>query len=54
MSMFTVHVYSKGSESKHIDSFILTADGFAAAQVEAAQEVRTKYTNAYVGKVEKL
>ena len=33
---------------------MLTADGFASAQVEAAQEVRTKYTNAYVGKVEKL
>ena len=54
MSMFTVHVYSKGSESKHIDSFMITADGFASAQVEAAQEVRAKYTNAYVGKVEKL
>lgn len=54
MTNFIVYVYSKGLQ---VDSFVITSDGFAAAQVEAAKHVRENYkslySDAYVGKVEK-
>lgn len=54
MTNFMIYVYSKGLQ---VDSFVITSDGFAAAQVEAAKHVRENYkslySDAYVGKVEK-
>lgn len=51
--MYKIYVY-KNDPYEFIETFDLKSESYLEALVDAANEVRKRYTNARVGKVEKI